>query len=97
MGLKDKVKNVKASIKKNNETSSRKTVLEDLFYDFNRNQAQIYKMNFLRGIFFGFGSVLGGTIVVAILIWVLSLLGGVFPPLENFFNGITDTVDASEQ
>ena len=54
----------------------------------------VYKMNFLRGIFFGLGSVLGGTIVVALIIWILSLLAGVFPPLADFFIGITNTVES---
>jgi len=33
----------------------------------------IYVMNFFRGMFFGLGVALGGTLVLAILIWVLSL------------------------
>lgn len=78
----------------NNENAARKNVIEELFYDFNVSRAQIYKMNFFRGIFFGLGSVLGGTIVVALLIWVLSVLAGFIPPLENFFDGVTDTIQA---
>jgi uncharacterized membrane protein YfcA len=80
--------------KTNKENAARKNVIEELFYDFNASRVQIYKMNFFRGIFFGLGSVLGGTIVVALLIWLLSLITGFFPPLENFFNGVTDTIQA---
>lgn len=80
--------------KLDNENSARKNVIEELFYDFNRSRVQIYKMNFFRGIFFGLGSVLGGTIVVAILIWVLSFFVGFFPPLSDFFNGVTDTIQS---
>lgn len=80
--------------KKDNENAARKNVIEELFYDFNASRAQVYKMNFFRGIFFGLGSVLGGTIVVALLIWVLSLIAGFFPPLENFFNGVTETIQS---
>lgn len=29
-------------------------------------------MNFVRGIFFGLGSVLGGTVVVALIVWAMS-------------------------
>jgi uncharacterized membrane protein YfcA len=78
----------------NNENAARKNVIEELFYDFNASRVQIYKMNFFRGIFFGLGSVLGGTIVVALLIWLLSLFAGFFPPLENFFDGVSDTIQA---
>lgn len=60
-------------IKSDNERGARQAILEDLFYDFNRNRHQVYLMNFVRGIFFGFGSVLGATVVVAILAWALSL------------------------
>jgi hypothetical protein len=58
---------------KSSEQTARQTVLEDLFYDFNRSRAQIYKMNFFRGIFFGLGSVLGGTVIIALIAWTLSL------------------------
>lgn len=80
--------------KESSEYSARRNVIEDLFYDFNASRAQVYRMNFFRGIFFGLGSVLGGTIVVAVLIWVLSLVVGFFPPLEDFFNGVTDTIQS---
>lgn len=60
-------------IKSDNEKGARQAILEDLFYDFNRNRHQVYVMNFVRGIFFGFGSVLGATVVVALLAWILSL------------------------
>ncbi|MFI5212550.1 MAG: DUF5665 domain-containing protein [Candidatus Saccharimonadales bacterium] len=74
MVVKQTTKKAVDKIKKDNENGARKGILEDLFYDFNRSRTQIYKMNFFRGIFFGLGSVLGGTIVVALLVWGLSLL-----------------------
>lgn len=49
------------------------TVLEELFYDFHRNRKDVYLMNLVRGIFFGFGSVIGGTVVIALVVWLLSL------------------------
>lgn len=58
-------------LKKDNERGARASVIEELFYDFNRSRVEIYKMNFVRGIFFGLGSVLGGTIVIALVVWVL--------------------------
>jgi len=48
-------------------------VLEDLFEDYYQRRRQIYWMNLIRGIFFGFGGVLGGTIVVALVLWLLSV------------------------
>jgi len=66
------VKKVAEKIKSDNERGARQAVIEDLFYDFHRSRAQIYWMNFVRGIFFGLGSVLGGTVLIALLIWLLS-------------------------
>lgn len=58
-------------IKADNERGARESLIEELFNDFNRSRIQIYKMNFIRGIFFGFGSILGGTVVIALLAWIL--------------------------
>jgi len=47
------------------------------------NKWRIVRVNFLRGIAFGLGTFLGGTIVVAILIWILSQTVDIFPPLQR--------------
>ncbi len=47
--------------------------LEDLFDDYYAQRFNVYKMNFVRGIVFGFGSVIGGTLMIALLLWALSL------------------------
>jgi len=60
-------------IKKDNERGARASIIEDLFYDFHRSRAQVYWMNFTRGIFFGFGTLIGGTVLVAFTIWILGL------------------------
>jgi hypothetical protein len=52
---------------------ARRTVIEEMFNDLYDDRRNIYLMNFFRGIFFGFGSVLGGTIVVALVVALLSL------------------------
>lgn len=46
---------------------------------------------FLRGLAQGFGAVVGGTILVALLLWVLSLFNEV-PLLGDAADAITDTV-----
>lgn len=87
----------KKRIENDNEIAARKNLIEELFYDFHRNRAQVYLTNFIRGIFFGLGSVLGGTIVIALLVWLLSLFGNFIPPLNNFFNDVTTTIQDSNQ
>lgn len=74
------------------ELGARRAILEDLFYDFNSSKAEIFRMNFFRGIFLGFGTVLGGTLVVAILIGLLSLFASVPGGLGDFVRFIIDTV-----
>jgi hypothetical protein len=69
---KDIVKKTVARVKEDNERGAREDFLEQLFHDFHRNRTQVYQMNFIRGIFFGLGSVLGGTVVIALLAWILS-------------------------
>ncbi len=87
-------KKVTQSLRQGQERGARKALLEELFYDLNRSRFQVYKMNFVRGILFGAGSVIGGTLVIALLVWVLSLLANIFPPLDDFFNGVSGTLEA---
>lgn len=86
------VKRAKDKIQGDNEAGSRAGLLEELFYDFHRTRRQVYAMNFIRGLFFGFGSALGATLLVALLIWLLGWFGGIFPPLADFVNGLIDTM-----
>ncbi|HMH70497.1 MAG TPA: DUF5665 domain-containing protein [Candidatus Saccharimonadales bacterium] len=71
------VKKAVKKAKEDNERGARQSLIEDLFYDFNQTRSEVYKMNFVRGIFFGLGSVLGGTILIALFAWLLSLFVGV--------------------
>ncbi len=47
--------------------------------------------SFLRGIFTGLGSVIGATLVVALLLWLLSAAGGV-PIVGDFFRHLGDSI-----
>lgn len=61
------------------DLTAEEQVLEDLFYDLYRNRGRIYKTNFIRGIFFGLGTFLGGTVVVAIVVFVLTWISSKLP------------------
>jgi hypothetical protein len=91
------VKKVVDKVKKDNETGARRAILEDLFYDFQKSRKQVYWMNFQRGIFFGVGSVLGGTIVIATIVWLLSLLTDIPGGVGDFIQYVVDTVQQSNQ
>ena len=83
---------LKRQVTSGNEKGARKAVLEDLFNDFNRSRYVIYKMNFFRGVFFGFGSVLGGTVVVALVIWLLNATGQLIPGVAGFVEGVVELI-----
>ncbi len=88
---------IKNKIKSDNERGARENVLEELFYDFNRSRAQVYKINFFRGIVFGAGTVIGGSLVIAIVVWLLSWLGTIFPPLHDFLGGIAHILNSAKK
>jgi len=88
----EKKKSVVQSIKDDQLNYAPQAFLEDLYENYYNRRREIYFMNLFRGIFFGFGSVIGGTIVVALLLWVLSALE--FVP---FVDGLVDGAQKSLQ
>lgn len=86
------LKRVGKKIANDSEAAAKKRMFEELFYDFHRSRSQVYFMNFTRGLFFGFGSVLGATLLVAISVWLLGQFGNIFPPLADFINNLIDAM-----
>ena len=76
------------SIKSEGERAARRQLMEELFYDFHRDKFQIFFLNFIRGIFFGFGTVLGGTVLVALVVWILGQFFGWFPYIHQVIEAI---------
>lgn len=56
---------------------------------------QAYKMSFIKGVLAGFGGVIGATIVIALVIWVLSLFSEV-PLIGRFVESIEQTVNSQQ-
>lgn len=86
------VKKSAEKVRSINERDARKNILDELFYDLGRSKGQIYWVNFFRGIFFGVGSIIGGTIVIAIVLWLLSWLVDIPGGVGDFVKYIVDTV-----
>lgn len=86
------IKKTVTKVKVDNERGARHAILEDLFYDFHKSRRQVYGMNFVRGVFFGVGSVMGGTIVVALVVWLLSLLVDIPGGVGEFVQYVVDLV-----
>lgn len=85
---------LREKVAKTQAAGAKRVLLEELFQDMSARRWQIYRINFIRGIFFGLGSVLGGTIVIAIAVWLLSAIGAVVPFLSDFIQEILDTLSS---
>ena len=81
-------KRIFTRVSRDNEIGAKRAVLEDLFNDFHSSRAQVYRFNFIRGIFFGLGSVLGGTVVIAVIVWLLNFTGQLIPGIAGFIDEI---------
>jgi len=57
------------------------------------DKKKLYIANFIRGIFFSLGSVLGATLVVALLLWVLSVFDTA-PVIGHFIQSVQDSINA---
>ncbi len=90
-------KRVARRVKKENELGARRAVLEDLFYDFHSSRSQVFWMNFFRGVFFGVGTVIGGTLVVALIAWILSWFADIPGGFGEFIQYIVDTVKRAQK
>ena len=77
---------------KNDELTAEEQVLEDLFYDLYRNRGSVYKVNFFRGIFFGLGTFLGGTVIVALVIFLLTWISSLLPANLSIIDCLLDVL-----
>ena len=68
--------------------------LDDWFNDYYKNRFRVYRMNFVRGIVFGFGSVVGGTLMITLLLWLLSFTTEL-PFIGHFTEVIQRSIESS--
>ena len=69
--------------------------LEDLFDDYYRQRFKVYKMNFVRGVVFGFGSVIGGTLMIALLLWLLTFFNDI-PFIGTFTEKVQHSIESTK-
>ena len=86
------IKKAIKKVAKDSENGARRAIIEDLFHDFHKNRRQIYTLNLVRGIFFGVGSIVGGTLVVALVLSILGLLVDIPGGIGDFIQYIVNTV-----
>jgi hypothetical protein len=63
----------------------------DLYDALKPNRKVLYRTNFIKGIFGGLGGVVGATVGIALLLWLLSLFGQV-PIVGHFVDTLKSTL-----
>ena len=65
-------------------------MVKDYIYFIGSTKRQIWG-SFVRGVFAGFGGVIGASLVVALFIFILQFLGGV-PVVGQFFHNLSQNI-----
>ena len=94
--LKERLRRHQEKQGKVQERDSKLTVLEELFNDLHNDRKRIYKLNFVRGIVFGLGSAIGGTVAVALVLWIASLFVN-FPVVGQLLESTQQSIERSNE
>lgn len=71
-------------------------ITDQVFNSMYEKKWQVYWLNFFRGIFFGVGSVLGGTLVIAVIAWILGLFVDLPGGVGDLVQFIVDQVQGAQ-
>lgn len=71
-------------------------MLESLYETGYVDHKTAYKMMFIKGVLMGLGGVLGATLVVGVLLWVLTLFNEV-PLIGPFLQNVHNTVESNNR
>ena len=72
-------------------------MLENIYLSGYIDHNQTYKMSFIKGVAAGFGGVIGATVVVALVIWILSLVSDL-PVIQHFnVDRLKETIETQQQ
>ncbi len=59
------------------------------------SKRRLYLANFMRGLFFGFGSVLGATVLIGAMIWILSFFSNI-PFIGDIVVAVRDSINNAQ-
>lgn len=94
--VRKKVASAVNSVKEGQQKGAQEAMMEEIFHDMYRERRRIYKVNFVRGLVFGAGSAIGGTLVLGIILWFISIFVN-FPVVGNFFQDAQNSIEQSQQ
>lgn len=91
-----RIKQIVKKVADDQAKAAQKNMLEEAFYDLYPNRWEVYKVNFFRGLSFGFGSAIGATVLVVVSIMILNLFvnipGGIGEIIQDIVNAMNDTI-----
>lgn len=70
-------------------------VLEDIYLSGYTDKRKLLKMSFLKGLATGFGGVIGATVMIALLLWILGRFQQI-PLIGPFFDSAQDTIKSNQ-
>lgn len=81
----------KDRVEQTKKLAAHREAIDTLFDDMYSKRHRVYRLNFWRGVFFGLGSALGGTLVLALVIWGLSFFID-FPVIGDWINNLVESL-----
>jgi tetrahydromethanopterin S-methyltransferase subunit D len=68
-------------------------MVENIYLSGYIDKNQMYKMTFVKGLLAGLGGVIGATVIVALVLWLLSLFN--YTPLQPLIEPIIDVLESA--
>ena len=92
---KEKREELKRAVKRADKNRNlQNEYLEPLFDDFYARRGRVYRLNFFRGIWLGLGIFIGGTVVIAIVVFLLNFLIDIPGGIGDFISWVVDTIES---
>lgn len=90
------LKKVAKKAKKDQIVGAERDLIGQLFDDHYKFRWRVYQVNFVRGIFFGLGSIIGASVIVGLFIWILSAFTNL-PFIGNYFQKTQNSIQQEQQ